>query len=709
MIIRCFALSLLALSVSACKINGSAQKGPFKAGSTVTATLLDAQANPTGTSSRSTIVRNDQGDYLVTRINWDGWTEVTASGLYFDEIQNTDSTATIQLNAISNKDIIFDTVNTHIFSTLAASRIRQLVSNGQSIDAAWAATQTEIASTFGLTNLDIDGVEQLDPSDGSSDNAENNAILLLFSGAFLDAGGDLAALQSLSADFADDAQFNGAGADIFNSIAQSAGKPNILNTISANLVANGATNPPNSSNLTNLPQWVAAPGTPNEVPVAEAQSVTVEGGVSTTITLTGTDADNETLSFAITSEPSFGQAALDGAEVTYTPDASFSGADSFAFTANDGTDTSDAANVSITVNPVIIPNEIPVANPQSITVEENSSENFIMLSATDADINDTLEYTISSNPSKGSATISGNVVTYIPNPESVGSDSFNFVVNDGTANSDPATVSITINEQVEPLPRFQFDQLYFQWENSNDISPSNTIDLNQFNIGGVATSWELLEAPSNTTLGEPPFEFPVYEIPSNNPSNPIPLTFNVGTPKDATQTTDMFSLSNEGIFTRDVLGEGLPAHRMIIKATNAFGDSIEIPLYLCVNDSDNVACEVLDRAGFSRNNSEPNSNPGIPSTISVTGTVISDLDFVGGTVEVFLAGNSVKTEPLVGGSFDIDVITEGVSFGSVAVKITGEGDGFPVESSTQTQFLQAGKTDYNLGQFQLRRKFVFNN
>ena len=52
--------------------------------------------------------------------------------------------------------------------------------------------------------------------------------------------------------------------------------------------------------------------------------------------------------------------------------------------------------------------------------------------------------------------ISGDTVTYTPNAGATGTDSFDFIANDGTVDSAPATVSVNINPppaDPEPLPR----------------------------------------------------------------------------------------------------------------------------------------------------------------------------------------------------------------------------------------------------------------
>ena len=68
------------------------------------------------------------------------------------------------------------------------------------------------------------------------------------------------------------------------------------------------------------------------------------------------------------------------ASVTYTPAANYSGTDSFTFTVNDGTATSTAATVSIT-----IANQAPTANADTATVAKNSTANVIDVLANDTD------------------------------------------------------------------------------------------------------------------------------------------------------------------------------------------------------------------------------------------------------------------------------------------------------------------------------------
>jgi len=101
----------------------------------------------------------------------------------------------------------------------------------------------------------------------------------------------------------------------------------------------------------------------NKAPVANAQSgLTVVQGQSLTITLTATDADGDDLSYQISTQPNNGTATLTGNMVAYTASADFTGEVVFAFTANDGSNDSNVANVTINVT-------VPAVSYKTIAVD----------------------------------------------------------------------------------------------------------------------------------------------------------------------------------------------------------------------------------------------------------------------------------------------------------------------------------------------------
>jgi hypothetical protein len=83
---------------------------------------------------------------------------------------------------------------------------------------------------------------------------------------------------------------------------------------------------------------------------ATASSVNVTANTAATITMMASDGDADVLTYTIVAQPAHGTlGAINGAQVVYTPDAGYTGADQFSFRASDALVSSNTAVVSITV------------------------------------------------------------------------------------------------------------------------------------------------------------------------------------------------------------------------------------------------------------------------------------------------------------------------------------------------------------------------
>jgi len=92
----------------------------------------------------------------------------------------------------------------------------------------------------------------------------------------------------------------------------------------------------------------------NRPPVANSQLVTTSPNTPVPITLTGSDPDNDTLTFIIVTGPTNGVLSLlntNTGTVTYTPNLNVTSPDSFTFRVNDGTTNSAIATVTISMSP----------------------------------------------------------------------------------------------------------------------------------------------------------------------------------------------------------------------------------------------------------------------------------------------------------------------------------------------------------------------
>lgn len=195
----------------------------------------------------------------------------------------------------------------------------------------------------------------------------------------------------------------------------------------------------------------------NDVPIAANDAyVVIEDNVLNVLPAAGvlandTDAEGSPLTAALTVAPTNGTVTLSAnGSFVYTPNANFSGTDTFSYTASDGTGTSVPATVTVTVTGV---NDAPIAVGDNFTTAEDTPLNLaapgVLANDTDPDGN-ALTALLVTGPSNGTLTLNSNgSIVYTPNPNFNGTDSFTYRANDGVTNSNVATVSITISPAAE--------------------------------------------------------------------------------------------------------------------------------------------------------------------------------------------------------------------------------------------------------------------
>jgi len=204
----------------------------------------------------------------------------------------------------------------------------------------------------------------------------------------------------------------------------------------------------------------------NDTPTANATSASgaEDAAPRIAITLSGADADGDSLNFALASLAGHGQLFLtavggsalavndaipgsgNSATVYFQQTADYNGPDSFTYKAFDGTVNSAAATASISVSAVA-----DIVN-DSVTVNQNSGANNLALLANDTFENAARAITAVSAASHGTAVINNNgtpgnaaddFVVYTPTAGYTGSDSFTYTVTSGGV-TETANVNVTV-------------------------------------------------------------------------------------------------------------------------------------------------------------------------------------------------------------------------------------------------------------------------
>ncbi|MCB0122160.1 MAG: tandem-95 repeat protein, partial [Caldilineaceae bacterium] len=179
-------------------------------------------------------------------------------------------------------------------------------------------------------------------------------------------------------------------------------------------------------------------------PIVVADTATTTQGKAVTINVLGNDsaANGGTLTITAVGKPQFGTTTTDGKSVTYTPNANFTGTDTFSYMVSDGTGGTSTSSVTVTVNGQSGPNQPPTTVNDSVTITPGTAI-LIDVLENDSDPNgDTLSISIDGPPQHGTAVVQDGKVLYTPTAGFSGTDSFTYIVSDGRGGT--ATGSVTV-------------------------------------------------------------------------------------------------------------------------------------------------------------------------------------------------------------------------------------------------------------------------
>ena len=231
-----------------------------------------------------------------------------------------------------------------------------------------------------------------------------------------------------------------------------------------------ATGPGGTSSAATVTVSVANPATPVASNASISTGYNTAG--STSLSISGVYS-----STALAAGASHGTASISGTTASYTPNAGYYGADSFTYTATGPGGTSSPATVSVTVATPAA----PTAGNASLSSSYNGSGS--------AALSPSGVYTslaVASNPSHGSASISGTTATYTPTSGYYGSDSFTYTATGPGGTSSAATVAVSVATPAAPTAGNDSLTVNYNTAGSVGLSPS-----------GVYTSLAVASGPSH--------------------------------------------------------------------------------------------------------------------------------------------------------------------------------------------------------------------
>ena len=182
----------------------------------------------------------------------------------------------------------------------------------------------------------------------------------------------------------------------------------------------------------------------NLAPLAVDNAEVTDPATPVTVMVLDGDSDpnGDTLNLAGVTAASHGKVKINPDQtVTYTPDPTFAGIDTFSYTIDDGRGATATALVTVTVK-----NALPVAVPDATTIAPDTKTTIDVL-ANDSDPNghklSIVEFDTASK-SGGTVTLNGGKLDYTPPPGFTGTDSFEYTISDGQGGTSTAKVTVTI-------------------------------------------------------------------------------------------------------------------------------------------------------------------------------------------------------------------------------------------------------------------------
>lgn len=242
----------------------------------------------------------------------------------------------------------------------------------------------------------------------------------------------------------------------------------------------------------------------NDLPVAINDSFSVDEdqplNVANSVVSNDTDVEGSTLVPQLASQPMHGTVTFNAdGTFTYQADADFNGIDGFSYLVNDGTDDSEVATVTISVNPV---NDAPVAANDEYSMDEDAvltvEATGVLANDTDLD-NTSLTATIVAQPQHGTVTLNADgSFVYTPAANFSGVDGFSYQAGDGSASSDVA--SVTIN--VAPIndPPVAVNDEYTTAEDTELVVEIPGVLLNDIDPESATLSTTMVSPPQHGTV-----------------------------------------------------------------------------------------------------------------------------------------------------------------------------------------------------------------
>jgi hypothetical protein len=452
--------------------------------------------------------------------------------------------------------------------------------------------------------------------------------------------------------------------------------------------------------------------TVNRVPVAVNDAVSTSANTAVTVAVRGndTDPDGDPLTVASVTQGAHGSVVIDAitGNPIYTPNAGFSGVDSFIYTISDGKGATATATVTITTHAP--PNSAPVTNNDVATVTENGSVT-IAVRGNDTDPDgDQLTVVSVTQGANGSVVIdavTGNPI-YTPNAGFTGTDAFTYTIDDGNGHASTATVTVTVTPVGNQAPVAVNDTAFTGMDTTISI-PASTLLANDTDANGDVLTLVSVQAPVNGSVNISGIN--TVFTPTSGFEGAASFTYTIEDPSGASSTATV------NVSVGSASAPSLVVKKSLVAiAHGTGGTSVKFPIITALVDTDgseslsikvsNVPTGVSFNAGTNLGGGVwlfteadlPNLTLNLPGSYTTVAThmtvqVISTEVSSGATASV----SSVMTLKAAYTTVDITTTESGSYTGSSANEFIQGGDGNnTINGSSGNNIVNGGDGDDNL-------------
>jgi large repetitive protein len=433
----------------------------------------------------------------------------------------------------------------------------------------------------------------------------------------------------------------------------------------------------------------------NQPPTTTNDNIsTVQGlGISFNPVSNDTDPENDDLNIVSITQGTLGTASFSGNSILYTPNSGVTGTDTFTYTISDGVNNA-VGTITMTISAA--GNSPPVANDDSYTITEDIAGNFNPTSNdTDPDANPITLVSVGTT-ALGTTSISGNTVTYNPNSNATGTETFTYTISDGITNSS-GNISVSITP-VNDAPIANTDTLSTTINTTINLNPlvndtdveSDPLSVTAATNGTsgdvtVVSSTSLQYTPSTGFTGTDSFTYTL-----SDGTNSVTGTVNVTVSAGVTLTSIAITPVNATI-----AANGTQAYTAI--GTYSDSSTADITGTVVWNSSNTTAATMVANIATGANPSTA-ANTSISATLGVVSALttlnvsapVRTIAINAGNSQTVVAGNAFAPISVLVQNDGAPVVGLNVSW-----TVSGAGAATPTTSSTVTNSLGIATLNLN--------------